>query len=260
MKNHFFMSVWGNKRTEVEEIYKHLDFDNIKYIIEPFCGSSALSYYISTQQPKKYIYVLNDIDKNLIKLYKIAQDEIKYNFFICMYELLWRACKDNNKPKYIELINNNDIICWFLKNKFYTIRSGLYPINGSLRNIQSIKDLYNKPIINFLRNEKIIFYNEDAYNLIMKYNKSNCLFFCDPPYLLTNNSEYNSGSLETKNFNIYQELLFNKEQFKTNLYFVLEYMWIIKGLYNDNLIHKYKKKYTGNKKKIVYHCILKFTF
>jgi len=260
MKNHFFMSVWGNKRTEVEEIYKHLDFDNIKYIIEPFCGSSALSYYISTQQPKKYIYVLNDIDKNLIKLYKIAQDEIKYNFFICMYELLWRSCKDNNKPKYNELIQNNEVICWFLKNKFCAFTVGLYPLDNRGQNIKIIKDLFNKPIINFLRNEKIIFYNEDAYNLIMKYNKSNSLFFCDPPYLLTNNSEYNSGSLETKNFNIYQELLFNKEQFKTNLYFVLKYMWIIEGLYNDNLIHKYKKKYIGKNKKTVYHCILKFTF
>ena len=260
MKNHFFVKYWGNKRSEVEEIYKYLDFDNIKYIIEPFCGSSALSYYISTQQPKKYIYVLNDIDKNLIKLYKIAQDEIKYNFFICMYELLWRTCKDNNKPKYKELINNNDVVCWFLKSKFCSFFPALYPLNNTGQNIKSIKDLYNKPIINFLRNEKIIFYNEDAYNLIMKYNKSNCLFFCDPPYLLTSNSEYNSGTLENKNFNIYQELLFNKEQFKTNLYFVLEYMWVIKGLYNDNLIHKYKKKYTGKNKKIVYHCILKFTF
>ncbi len=258
MKNHFFCSYWGNKRTEVEEIYKYLNFDNIKYIIEPFCGSSALSYYISTQQPKKYIYVLNDIDKNLIKLYKIAQDEIKYNFFICMYELLWRACKDNNKPKYKELVNNNDTICWLLKNKFYKIRNGLYPNDGSQRNIKHVKVLFNKPIINFLRNEKIIFYNEYANNIIMKYNKPNSLFFCDPPYLLTSNSEYNSGLLEVKNYNIYQELLFNKEQFKTNLYFVLEYMWIIKGLYNNNLIHKYKKKYYGNKKKTVYHFILKF--
>jgi len=258
MKNHFFICYWGNKRMEVEEIYKYLDFDNIKYIIEPFCGSSAVSYYISTQQPKKYIYVLNDIDKNLIKLYKIAQDEIKYNFFICMYELLWSSCKDNNKTKYNELTKNDDVICWFLKNKFCNIRPGLYPVNKSGRNIKTIKDLYNKPIINFLRNEKIIFYNEDAYNIIMKYNKSNCLFFCDPPYLLTCNSTYNSGTLETKDYNIYKELLFNKEQFKTNLYFVLEYMWVIEGLFKNNVKHKYKKKYTGNNKKIVYHCILKF--
>lgn len=257
MKNHFFCGYLGNKRTEVKEIYKNLDFNNIKYIIEPYCGTSALSYYISTQQPKKYIYVLNDIDKNLIKLYKIAQDEIKYNFLICMFELLVRACKDN-KIKYMELIKNKNVNCYLLKNKFYNYRPGIFPMNTKRCTAQTLKKLYNIPIINFLRNEKIIFYNEDAYNIIEKYNKSNCLFFCDPPYLFTCNSHYNDGNLKSENFNIYKDLFYKKIQFKANFYFVLEYIWIIEGCFKNNLIHKYKKSYKGFKRKKVYHCILKF--
>jgi len=47
MKNHFYMPYFGNKRTEVSIIYKHLDLNNITTIIEPYAGSAAISYYIS---------------------------------------------------------------------------------------------------------------------------------------------------------------------------------------------------------------------
>ncbi len=38
----------GNKREAIETIYNNLNFDNIETIVEPFCGSCALSYYIWT--------------------------------------------------------------------------------------------------------------------------------------------------------------------------------------------------------------------
>ena len=55
MKQHFFMAYFGNKRQEVENLYNFLKskLENIKNIVEPFCGSSALSFYISTLHPKK---------------------------------------------------------------------------------------------------------------------------------------------------------------------------------------------------------------
>ena len=53
MKNHFFFSYAGNKREEVEHIYNKLDLENIETIVEPFCGSCAVSYYIWTQNKDK---------------------------------------------------------------------------------------------------------------------------------------------------------------------------------------------------------------
>ena len=53
MKNHFFFSCCGNKREEVEHIYNLLDLENIDTIVEPFCGSCAMSYYIWTQNKDK---------------------------------------------------------------------------------------------------------------------------------------------------------------------------------------------------------------
>jgi site-specific DNA-adenine methylase len=54
--NHFVISYAGNKRKEVEKIYENIKdkLDDIDNIIEPFCGTSALSCYISQQHPKKF--------------------------------------------------------------------------------------------------------------------------------------------------------------------------------------------------------------
>ena len=59
MKSHFYMSYFGNKRMEVETIFNNQDFTNITTVIEPYCGSCAMSYYISTQY-SNIDYVLND--------------------------------------------------------------------------------------------------------------------------------------------------------------------------------------------------------
>ncbi len=66
-KNHLFYQYSGNKRTEVERIVNFTDLTNIDIIIEPFCGSYALSFYISTLHPNRFKYILNDNDTHLIR-------------------------------------------------------------------------------------------------------------------------------------------------------------------------------------------------
>ena len=55
-KNHFFMGYAGNKRNEVGTIYDSIKdkLTDIEYIVEPFCGTSAFSYYMSLKHPKKF--------------------------------------------------------------------------------------------------------------------------------------------------------------------------------------------------------------
>ena len=43
MKNHFVMSYVGNKRNELDFL-DNINLDNIKYCVEPFCGSCAFSF------------------------------------------------------------------------------------------------------------------------------------------------------------------------------------------------------------------------
>jgi len=53
-KNHFFIPYAGNKRSEVERIYESIKdkLDDIEYVVEPFCGTSAFSFYMSLKHPK----------------------------------------------------------------------------------------------------------------------------------------------------------------------------------------------------------------
>ena len=60
MKNHFFTPYSGNKREEVIKIYNSIDdINNYHTIIEPFCGTSAFSYYVWTLNKDRNIkYIL----------------------------------------------------------------------------------------------------------------------------------------------------------------------------------------------------------
>ena len=174
MKNHFLLSYFGNKRNEVEGIYNEIinKLDDITTIIEPFCGSSAFSYYISTKHPKRFEYILNDNNKFLIQLYLIAKDEAKLNKFI---QVLDNKIKDLNKEKYDILAKEDNLISWMIIHKIYVIRAGLFP-NGNRPIIKTFEYLKTCPIITFLRNEKIKFYNVDAIKLMEAYNNNNKMF------------------------------------------------------------------------------------
>lgn len=252
MKNHFVFPYTGNKREEVEEIYKNIDLTNINVICEPFCGSSAISYYISTKHPGKYTYILNDLDKNLTKLYLIMKDEIKTNYFNCMIELLnnyMKKHKTRQEQKYIYDNEFTGVHNYYIKNRYYNIRIGLFPNENNNKYKQNFKSM-NAPIIDFLRNEKVIIENEDAQEVIMKYEQQKTLFLLDPPYMMTTNDFY-----EGYNINIYDYLLDNPQI--NNYYLILEYTWVIKHLFKQFNVYLYDKKYYGHTKKAVKHCILK---
>lgn len=243
MKNHFLISYAGNKRTEVEILYNQIinKLDEVETIIEPFCGTSAFSYYISTKHPKKFKYILNDNNKNLIDLYKIASDENKFKEFIIeVNEIL----KDITKEKYDNLDVKN-LIGWFITHKIYCIHPGIFP-SDEKRIKRYINNLIDCTIINFLRNEDIIFLNEDAINVMNNYkdNDKN-LIFIDPPYIKSCNDFY----LNT-NMNIYEYLYNNKIDLqKAIILLCLEDNWIIKLLFVNNIVNQYNKLYQQTKKK-----------
>jgi site-specific DNA-adenine methylase len=76
MNNHFYMSHFGNKRNEAENFYNSIDLSQIKTIIEPFAGTSAISYFIWTKNPDLK-FILNDNNKYIIEMYNIIKDDEK---------------------------------------------------------------------------------------------------------------------------------------------------------------------------------------
>jgi site-specific DNA-adenine methylase len=249
MKNHFFMTYFGNKRQEVEEIYKHLNLEGITTIIEPFCGTSAISFYISTKHPKKFKYILNDIDKQLIELYKICLDEEKFNIFI--NELNEDYSKIQTREQYLQYINKDNLKSYFIKYKIFQLRAGIFPIK---RMNVDFKYLLNCPIIQFLRTENVELKNDEATHIINDNNNKNTLIILDPPYMDTSNSQYN---LNCNSQNIYEFLLKNPiKKMKSNIILVLQKNWIIEWLFKDNHFIYYDKQYVTGKKRLVQHCII----
>lgn len=242
MKNHFIISYPGNKRCECEIIYENIkdNLTNVKTIIEPFCGTSAFSFFISLKHPKQFEYVLNDNDSYLIELYKLIQDETKLNDFI--NELKNDFELYNNKIGYNNYIKNNTLKGYFIARKFYCIRSGLFPTTKPLQ-IETIEKIKTYPIINFLRTEKIILSSENGNEIIKKYNNSNCLLFIDPPYLNSHNDNYKNPSVE-----IFEFLNNELKNLKSKILICIEDMWMTKLIFKDYKSITYKKKYQPSKK------------
>lgn len=245
-KNHFFIGYAGNKRKEVERIYQHIKLDNIDTIVEPFCGTSAMSYYIWLNNKNKDLtYVLNDNNKFLIELYEIAKDIDKFK---TLYNSLLKLQEETtNKEKYTEVCKKSktDLVSYIYINKVYNIRAGLYP-TGKAFTKDSWKVFFNAPIIDFLRNAKVKIMNKDALEVYKEFkDNSKALIFIDPPYLSSVNSFYKTPSTL-----IYEYLFENDiDKEKANIILCLENIWIIKLLFKGKKSIIYDKKYEPSKKK-----------
>lgn len=253
LKNHFFIAYAGNKRQEVDKIFDTFKstIDSINIIVEPFCGSSALSFYISTLYPGRFQYVLNDNNKYLIEIYQILQDENKTEDFLnCIKE---EVDKIKSKELYLQHAKNtNDsLISWFIVNTYYTIRPGLYPLEG-LRS-EKIDKMKKAPIIEFLRNENIIMSCSNWSDVYDQYRSNeDALIFLDPPYLSSCNDFYKCPDV-----NIYEYLFDNDiDKEKSKIVLCLENIWIIKLLFKNKKFIEYIKKYETSKKKTTHAVIL----
>lgn len=252
MRNHYFTSYMGNKRKEIKDILPFIDLDNITTILEPFAGSSAMSYYISTQYPNKFKYILNDNDKINYDLYNISRDtkrteEFNQNINKLIDEFNTYT-DDVNRKIFYNSINTKTLEGYIFRHKYYGYRPAMYPMISRLNKIKSFK-LQDFPIYDFYNNEDIIYENIEGLEFINKYNQEDDkLFLLDPPYLASCNDFYNNSDC-----NIYEWVFNNKATLldtKNKIIFILENMWIIKLLLRDfKILFEYDKHYDLSKKK-----------
>jgi hypothetical protein len=251
MKNHFYIGYEGNKREEVEIIYENLNFDGITTIIEPFCGSCAMSYYISLNK-KGLKYIFNDNNQFLKEMYEMMIDDNKIEEFENLY---YKTIKyiNKDKEKYNEIVKKNNLIGWFIGQRIYSRVAKLFPLLR-LELFDRKLNLKEVPIYNFFKNNDIEFYTKDWLEIYDQYrNNKECLILFDPPYLSTKNDFY-----ECHTTNIYEYVL-NNDMRKENarICFILERIWIIDLLFKKYSIFEYDKRYSGHKKKLAKHLIIK---
>jgi site-specific DNA-adenine methylase len=238
--NHFLFSYPGNKRKEYPEIVKVCSLDGVETIIEPFCGSCAFSFFLARDNPKKFKYILNDVDKNLIDLMEILKDTEKLKAF---QDEMNEIAKDLDKEKYKAL---EGLTRFFIHNKIHQIRSGLFPVKYNYKPI----DLEKCPVVQFVRNEDVTFSNIDAVQLIDEHKDSEKVFiFCDPPYLLSSNGFYDDDYGKTS-VNIYEYIYKNDlRDFKSKILLTLEKNMFVNLLFDKYKKTEFDKKYTGTTKR-----------
>lgn len=256
--NHFIIPYYGNKRNEVNRIIYYFEKSNIddyKYIVEPFCGSSCFSYHLwKKYKDKDYIYILNDNDDNLIKLYELLRpskkDELKK-----MIEDLNILLIDLDKEKYKKIIGENTLKSFIFKSKVYGIRPGLYPMNRSI--LKTFNYIYDTGIYNFFQeNDKnIILSCSDGVEVLKKYNNNESFLMIDPPYIQSYNDFYSNNN----DINIY-EYLYNNSiiSFNSRLLLCLNDCMMTRLLFKDYIKCIYGKKYESTKRKLNHIIILNY--
>jgi site-specific DNA-adenine methylase len=250
MKNHFFISYAGNKREEVEHIYNKLDLNNVETIVEPFCGSCAVSYYIWSQnKDKNYKYILNDLDNNLISLLRLIKDgnykDVEDDINEKREEILtYGDDMDKAKKIYLEYVKNGEVNGYLFGRKYYSMRCGFFPLNEFIK-LNKKLDLSSYPIYEFITTADIELYNEDANKIIDKYDNEKTFIFLDPPYIASCNNFYSTDTGENI-CNIYEMLYYKKlSNFKCKIMLCHENNWLFKILFNDyiNNDNEYLKRY-----------------
>lgn len=178
----------GGKRQLITEIDKYIP-SQISTYYEPFLGGGAVFFYL---QPKKA--VVNDINKELINLYQVIQDNVE--------ELIEDLKKHKNEPDYFYSIRELDRDLEVYKkltpverasrihylNK--TCYNGLFRVNsqgqfnvpfGRYKNPNIVNEITLRAVSNYFNSAKITFKCCDFEEAVKGARKGSFIYF-DPPY------------------------------------------------------------------------------
>ena len=249
--NHFIISYAGNKRKEYKELKEVMNLDGITNIIEPFCGSSAISFNIWRENGDRFNYYLNDKSEKLMDIYKLMKTDTPEHI-----EKEMNKIKDivKNKEDYLAIFKkkNPTIYEYLYYNRYFAIRVGLFNERNLTKSPFKLSKLQLE-FIDFIKSPNVIISNNNWEVLFNEYkNDENSLFMLDPPYMQSCNTFYGEQSL-----NVYEYLYLNPiNTFKSKIYLMLENNWIIKLLFKDCSMNEYDKKYEISKKQTT-HVIIK---
>lgn len=253
MRNHFVFAWAGNKRDEVYDIVPKFNFDNIDTIIEPFCGTSAVSVYISTIYNNKYKYILNDNDERLIEIYKTLKDDSELVF---LENEMNRIISDKNfdEEMYYRITKQDNLIGYMLARTIYYMRIGLFNTSKTRKCKTKVKYI-NSVIHNFMKTEHVELYNKNAIDIIKdNIDNEKCIIYLDPPYLETRNKDYYKHINDFEDIYTYLSTL---KDIKCKIYLSILYNEkLISLLNNFNTINTYNKIYTWGKKSVKTHILM----
>ena len=265
MKNYdFYYPYVGGKNRDIKFFESQLieiDFKKIKYIVEPFGGSSALSRYLYFNkglQDKKYL--INDLDSQLIDFYKYVKRYGSKKLIEEYNKVIENLDKDKYKLLYEEYKTTTDKnrklqLLFILSKLCFRTRLGLLNTRDG-----RAKKKIDKPceIDKFYKNKKVEYSNKDFKEILNKYKDNEEAFiFLDPPYFDSFNSYYITYNKDRKtkdkviidNTSIFIDILEFMKSCKCKVMLIINSNKILEHIYKDFIKGDYDKIYQITKNK-----------
>lgn len=231
----------GNKTNDIKSFKTFLNVE-CDTIVEPFCGSCAVSKYMKKKNNNLNVHI-NDLDKELFILMTNIDEYIEFI----------KKIRNEHAP-YLEE-HNEDINyskAWkeyvqSLDNKFARIYSDSNFVRGYM--YKAPKKINCDPFdIEFFNTSKITNLNY-IYIFEQYINDPNALLFLDPPYMFSDNSSYVPQLDEKDMSQIMIDILEFLKVCKCKVLFIINNLAIIRYLFKDFIKDNYEKIYQISKKK-----------
>ena len=195
----------GNKKNELKLLLPIIEpqITTSTIFIEPFCGSSIVSFNVFKKINKNIDFHINDLDELRIKFLKnMTIEEERQKLYKLEKEIL-----EKGEDLYYSIVKGGDdnYLKYVISKRIHNFRHGLYPTNKKII-LKEISDNW----IEFLN--KSITTNEDYLNIIEKYKDNEHAFlYLDPPYLDSYNSGY--GTYQNKHHDENLKVIDNTEMY-----------------------------------------------
>lgn len=258
---HTFIRYDGNKFNEYRNFKDYIKYDNIKNIIEPFCGTASISFKIWEEYGDKFNYYINDKNEDIIKYFEFHKKTDLNEFINHQFNIDKRQY--NTQDKFTELYNewciDKDTYKYIILRRLSYMSLKMLKIDMKDRRNQTCdtKTRVNKHQMKFqefLNSPNVFISNNDWKECYNKYKDDNTnLIIFDPPYVKSNNTNYNE---DCRGLNVYENLNdINKD--KAQSYFILEDIEETKELFKEwNILGTYPKTYSRSKR-ITVHIVYK---
>ncbi|MFQ9923760.1 MAG: DNA adenine methylase [Beduini sp.] len=161
--------------------------------LEPYFGSGTI--FFNKEQAK--IEVINDIDQDIYNYFKVLRD--KPDAFIENIILTPFSIKEYKNSRVItetdsdiEKARKFAIKCWFGIGNSAVYQSGFRRSKSSTSSnkCKTWNKLPETMQIASSRLKNAVLENDDAINIIKKYNNPDVFIYCDPPYVLSTRKEH----------------------------------------------------------------------
>jgi len=204
MPKSFYFSYAGGKNKELHEITGNGDVipAEVDKVVEPFCGSSALSFALFKKQSfQQFRFILNDNDEILINFLNDVRKMVHKNISISARKI---GSLKQQRRNFKKLSKATLLILGSLKESI-RIREGIYPSDH--RNFNFDHKDYPE-IDKFYQSDRVEITCSDYKIILDKFKDDpNALLFLDPPYFLSCNKFYqrkgktfNGDALQTDEF------------------------------------------------------------